>query len=174
MTIASVSPALIAAAICLALAQAAPAQSTNVQIQSVDEENQQEPVEVTSNQLTVDQNAGSALFTGDVVVVQGEIRINAPEMIVQYIMLPDGSVGTEVDTITATGGVLMVTPSEEAEADKAVYTLARDEVVMPGNVLLTQGPTTINGTRMGWDVTTGAGQMEGRVRTILQPGSEQQ
>ena len=89
-------------------------------------------------------------------------------------MLPDGSVGSEVDTITATGGVLMVTPSEEAEADEAVYTLALDEGVMTGNVLLTQGPNTINGTRMVWDVETGAGQMDGRVRTILQPESEEQ
>lgn len=174
MTLASALPALTAAMLVLAVAGPLSAQTTDVQIQSVDEENQEEPVEVTSNQLTVDQNAGSAVFTGDVVVVQGEIRINAPEMIVQYIIEPDGTVGTEVDTITATGGVLMVTPSEEAESDQAVYTLARDEVVMTGNVLLTQGPNTINGTRMVWDVTTGAGQMEGRVRTILQPGSEQQ
>ena len=174
MTLASALPALPAAMLVLAFAGPLSAQTTDVQIQSVDEENQEEPVEVTSNQLTVDQNAGSAVFTGDVVVVQGEIRINAPQMVVQYIIEPDGTVGTEVDTITATGGVLMVTPSEEAEADQAVYTLARDEVVMAGNVLLTQGPNTINGTRMVWDVTTGAGQMEGRVRTILQPGSEQQ
>ena len=147
------------------------AQATGVQLESVENQNEDEPVEVTSNQLSVDQIKGTAFFSGDVVVVQGEIRINAPEMTVQYVILEDGSVGNEVDTITATGGVLMVTPTEEAESDHAVYTPARDEVVMTGDVLLTQGRNSINGTRLTVDMITGAGQMEGRVRTILQPGA---
>lgn len=146
-------------------------QGTGVQLQSV-EENQDEPVEVTSDMLTVDQLKGTALFTGDVVVIQGEVRLNAPEMLVQYIILPDGTVGSEVDTITASGGVIMVTPTEEAASEEAVYTPARDEVVMTGDVLLTQGPNTLNGRRLVFDVETGQGQMEGRVRTVLQPGSD--
>lgn len=168
--------AVLVALFCVCAVSAGPAtaQATDVQLESVDGDSGDEPVEVTSNQLAVDQLAGTALFTGDVVVVQGEIRINAPEMLVQYITLPDGSIGEEVDTITATGGVLMVTPTEEAESDMAVYTPARDEVVMTGNVLLTQGPNTVNGTRLTVDVNTGSGQMDGRVRTILQPGSDPQ
>ncbi|MEM1363202.1 MAG: lipopolysaccharide transport periplasmic protein LptA [Pseudomonadota bacterium] len=155
----------------LVWAGAALSQGTGIQLQSV-EENQQEPVEVTSDLLTVDQLKGTALFTGDVIVIQGEIRLNAPEMLVQYIILPDGTVGSEVDTITASGGVIMVTPTEEAASEEAVYTPAREEVVMTGDVLLTQGPNTLNGARLVFDVETGQGQMEGRVRTVLQPGSD--
>ncbi|MCV6597191.1 MAG: lipopolysaccharide transport periplasmic protein LptA [Mangrovicoccus sp.] len=173
MTLALLSRAAPAALLTLMLWPAAvQSQGTDVRLNSVDQESRDAPVEVISNQLEVDQLAGTALFTGDVVVTQGEIRINAPEMLVQYIMLPDGSVSSEVDTITANGGVLMVTPTEEAESDDAVYTPARDEVVMTGNVLLTQGPNTVNGTRLTVDVTTGEGRMEGRVRTVLQPGSD--
>lgn len=172
MTSISFRAGLASLALLSVLAGPLSAQGTGVQLGGVDAQEQDEPVEVTANQLTVDQNAGSAVFSGDVVVVQGEIRINAPEMTVQYLLQPDGTVGSTVDTITATGGVLMVTPTEQATADRAVYTPARDEVVMTGDVLLTQGPNTINGTRMVWDVTSGAGRMEGRVRSILQPQGE--
>lgn len=130
------------------------------------------PVEVTSDQLQVDQVAGTALFSGDVLVIQGELRLAAPEILIAYIRLPDGSVGSEVDTITASGGVVMVTPDEAAEAEQAVYSPIREEVVMTGNVLLTQGPNTLSGSRLVIDLVTGSGKMDGRVRTVLTPGSE--
>lgn len=148
------------------------AQSTGVQFGGLDDANSNAPVEVTSDQLQVDQLAGTALFTGDVLVIQGELRLAAPEILVEYTRLPDGGVGNEVDTITARGGVVMVTPEEAAESEEAVYSPIKEEVIMTGDVLLTQGNNTLNGARLVIDLVSGSGKMDGRVRTVLTPGSE--
>lgn len=148
------------------------AQSTGIQFGGLNPDDSDAPVEVTSDQLEVDQVAGTALFSGDVLVIQGELRLAAPKILVTYTRLPDGSVGSDVDTITASGGVLMVTPEEAAEAQEAVYSPIKEEVIMTGDVLLTQGPNTLNGARLVIDLVTGSGKMDGRVRTVLTPGSE--
>lgn len=132
------------------------------------------PVEVTADMLDLDQTAGTANFTGNVVVTQGEMKLTAPEILVEYAMTPEGELGDDVERITATGGVLMVTPTEAAEAQQAVYSPLKNEVVMTGEVLLTQGPNTLAGERLVVDLTTGVGQVEGRVRTILQTGGTEE
>jgi len=133
--------------------------------------NSKEPVQITSNQLEVNQTAGTALFTGDVVVIQGDTRIGAPRILVEYVKAPDGTVTSTVDKITATGGVTMATPTEAAESSKAVYTPQNDMVTMTGDVLLTQGPNTLTGNQLVFNITTGVGQMDGRVRSVITPGS---
>ena len=160
---------------CLALALPAPAlaQGTGVSFGGGEGRDSNAPVEVTSDQLQLDQTAGTALFTGDVLVVQGGMRLAAPRILVEYARLPDGTVGSDVQRITASEGVTMATPTEAAEADSAVFTPGTDEVVMTGDVLLTQGPNTLNGSRLVIDLATGTGRMEGRVRTVITPGSSQ-
>jgi len=64
--------------------------------------------------------------------------------------------------------VVMVNGAEAAEGDKAVYTPVKYSVVMTGEVLLTQGPSTIAGDTLVVDLETGEGTMEGRVRTVFQ------
>lgn len=132
------------------------------------------PVEVAADNLAVDQTAGTAVFTGSVVVTQGEMRLSAPEIVVEYARNPDGTLGTEVARITANGGVMMVTPTEAAEAQTATYVPSESAVVMDGDVVLTQGGNTLAGQRLTVDLVTGTGRVEGRVRTILQPGAAEQ
>lgn len=158
--------------LCFALTGTAAAQG--VSFGGVPASNSDEPVEVTADRLEMDQNAGTALFTGNVLVVQAAMRLTAPRILVEYIRLPDGTLGNGVERITATGGVTMVTPTEAAESTEAVYQPLRDEIVMTGDVLLTQGPNTLSGSRLVIDLATSTGQMDGRVRTILVPGTEPQ
>lgn len=127
------------------------------------------PVEVTSDLLEVNQVAGTAIFTGNVVVVQGPMRLAAAKIDVIYARAPDGTVDTStVDHMTATGGVTMTTGTEAAESQEAIYRPVQGEVVMTGNVLLTQGGNTIAGPKLTVNLDSGTGVMEGRVKTILQ------
>lgn len=123
------------------------------------------PVEVTSDSLAVDQSTGVATFTGNVVVVQGEMTITAETGRVEY--LPDGQ---GISKVFFDGGVTFVSPTDAAEADAAVYTIASGEVVMTGDVLLTQGQTTISGNKLIYNLDAGTGNMEGRVQTVFVPG----
>ena len=43
-----------------------------------------QPVEVTADSLSVDQATGRAVFDGNVLVVQGEVRLSAGQIIVEY------------------------------------------------------------------------------------------
>lgn len=127
------------------------------------------PVEVTADSLNVNQADGTAVFTGNVLVVQGGLRMQAATIRVGYA--PDDR--TKIQTMTATGGVTLVSPTEAAESKEAVYDVAGGSVVMTGDVLLKQGQNVMSGQKLTVDLRSGTGQMDGRVKTILQPGSAQ-
>lgn len=125
------------------------------------------PVEVTANSMTVDQASGSAVFSGDVVIGQGEMRLSGQEVRVDY------SSNGQITKVHVTGGVTLVNAGEAAEAREAVYTIDDGQVVMSGNVILTQGNNALSGQRLVVNLTAGTGRMEGRVKTIFQPQSNQ-
>ena len=132
------------------------------------------PVEVTADKLDIARAEGTALFTGNVVAIQGDMRLNADWVLVEYVLLPDGTLGDDIETITARDNVLLVTPEEAAEGDEAVYTPLTNTIVMVGDVLLTQGGNTVAGDRLVVDLETGIGEVQCRVRTVLQPAEPAQ
>ena len=147
------------------------AQGTNVALGGA-QPDPDAPVEITSETLNVDRNAGTALFEGDVLVVQGQLRLTSDEVFVSYV--EDTETGkTAVEEIIATGNVVMVNGAEAAEGEKAVYSPITNSVVMTGEVLLTQGPSTIAGDTLVVNLATGEGVMEGRVRTVFQSGNSE-
>ena len=125
------------------------------------------PVEVTSDNLSVDQVSGGAVFTGNVLVKQGDIRMTAGTINVEYA---EGGQG--IQRLHATGGVTLVSPTDAAEANEAVYTIDSGNVVMTGNVLLTQGLAAISGQKLTVNLKDGTGVMSGGVKTIFTPNAK--
>lgn len=123
------------------------------------------PVEVTADSLSVNQADGTAVFSGNVVVGQGEMRLQAATVQVEY-----GADRSKISRLHASGGVTLASPTEAAEASDAVYDVTTGRLVMTGDVLLTQGASVMSGQKLDVDLKTGVGRMDGRVRTILQPG----
>lgn len=124
------------------------------------------PVEVTADSLSVNQADGSATFSGNVVIGQGAMRLSAATVRVEY-----GAEGqNRIERLHASGGVTLVSEADAAEAREAVYTIATGEIVLTGDVLLTQGANVMAGQKLTVDLKSGTGAMDGRVRTILQPG----
>jgi len=156
-------------AIVAALLLAAPvvAQGANVSFGTEDHDSSQ-PVEVTSDRLDIDQTGGTATFSGNVVVVQGELTLSADSVRVEYGQTEP----REIERIFAFDNVTLVSPTEAAEGDEAVYEMATRSVVMTGNVLLTQALNAVSGDRLTIDLDTGTGVVEGRVRTVLRSGSD--
>lgn len=124
------------------------------------------PVEVTADQLSVSQTDGSAVFTGNVLVIQGDMRLSAGAVTVIY---RSGDRG-RIESLLATGDVMLVSGADAAEAQEALYTVENGIVEMSGAVLLTQGQNVISGEKLVVDLASGTGRMDGRVRTILNPG----
>ena len=122
------------------------------------------PVTLDADTLAINNADGSARFTGNVVVAQGEMRLTAGEVQVEY--LPDGG---GIKTLHATGGVTLINAGDAAEAKEALYTIDTGNVVMTGDVLLTQGANAISGQKLVLNLKDGTGVMEGRVQTVFTP-----
>lgn len=123
------------------------------------------PVEVKAESLTVNQTDGSATFTGNVLVGQGEMRLAAQTVRVEY-----AADGKSIAKLHATGGVTLASPTDAAESNEAVYAVDAGTVLMTGNVLLTQGASAIAGQKLLIDLKAGTGRMEGGVSTVFSPG----
>lgn len=158
------SPFRALALAALLLPATAAAQTTEVQLGGI-RTDPDAPVEITADRLEADQNAGLAIFTGDVVMIQGPMRLTAPRVEVFYAT--DGS--GDMDRAHATGGVTMTSGEDAAEGQEAVYTIADGVVVMTGDVLLLQQGQTIAGQRFTANLDDGTGVMEGRVAVVIPP-----
>lgn len=123
------------------------------------------PVEVSAESLSVDQDTGKAVFSGNVVVGQGTLRLSAARVEIVY-----GESSGEIDSLTATGGVTFVTETEAAEAQNADYDIASGLLVLTGDVLLTQGASAISADRMRVELESGNAELTGNVRTVFQQG----
>lgn len=125
------------------------------------------PVEVTADSLTVDQDSGKAVFAGNVLVVQGDIRIGAASVEVFY-----DAEGSAITRLMATGGVTFATATEAAESANADYDLASGTLVLTGDVLLKQGNAALSADTMTVNLNDGTATLEGRVRTTFLPESQ--
>lgn len=125
------------------------------------------PVEVSADNLSVDQNSGHAVFSGNVVIGQGEMRLSAEEVTVEYADAEQN----KIKSFRAKNEVTLVSGKDAAEANEAVYEVASGEVVLTGNVILVQGENVLTGDKVRIDLNTGTANVDGRVRTILQTGN---
>lgn len=152
-------------AFAVGLPLSAAAQGASIALGSSDFDTGQ-PVEVSADTLSVDQGSGEAVFDGNVLVVQGDVRMSAGRITVVYGKDSEGN-ASGIESLLADGGVTFVTATDAAEASEAVYAVAEGVVTLSGNVLLTQGANAISGEQLVIDLESGAGRMEGRVRTIF-------
>jgi lipopolysaccharide export system protein LptA len=126
-----------------------------------------QPVEVTADNLSVDQETGTAIFTGNVLIGQGEMRLSAARVLVVYRAETQG-----IARLEATGGVTLVSGPDAAESQRADYDIDDGTIVMTGNVLLAQGNSALSADKMSVRLSDGTAQMSGRVKTILQTGAD--
>ena len=125
------------------------------------------PVEVTSEQLSVDQKTGVATFTGKVVIVQGQMRLAADRVTVTYAQGDK----RRISAMHAEGNVTMVSGEDAAESRAADYDVESGNVVLTGDVLMTQTGNVVAGEKVVVNLATGTAQASGRVRSVLQPGT---
>lgn len=100
----------------------------------------QQPVEITADLFTVDENVQEAVFTGNVVVVHPSVKVWADKVVATY-----GEGGTtDIETFEATGAVRLETPEQIATGDRAVFTPGDQLLRLTGNVQVTNSGGTID------------------------------
>jgi len=96
-----------------------------------------EPLQISSTELTIHQDLGTALFLGKVTVVQGTLSMSSNLLLVEYLIV-DGQISSTMKTVTATGNVLLITDTQDARADEMVFDVLLNTTTMKGNVSIKQ------------------------------------
>ncbi|MBX9880931.1 MAG: OstA family protein [Sphingomonas sp.] len=118
------------------------------------------PVDVAADRAEVQDKAARAVLTGNVVVRQAEMTVNADRMTLAYTgRIVDGS--QQISRIDAAGSVVVTRPDQVARSQFAIYDLNRRVVTMVGNVRLVQNGNTSNGGRLTLNLDTNRAVLDG-------------
>lgn len=127
------------------------------------------PIEISSDKLDVLQAEHKAIFTGNVIAIQGTTNMRAAQMTVFYrggddSAAPSPTQGQGIYRIEAEGSVVFTTPTETALGDKAIYNVDTDTIdLVGGNVTLTRGQNILQGTKLNYNMATSRSILTGGV-----------
>jgi lipopolysaccharide export system protein LptA len=155
------------------------------------------PVDISADQLDVQNQKCMAIYTGDAEALQDTSRLRANTINIYYKPLPShaaaeggkdsaGGPGSQscggLDRMEADGQVYYVTPNQIVKGDHGVYTKDDKTIIVTGDVVIAQGKNVTAGTRLVINTDTGIATMvsdvkgrgkAGRVRTVVYPNQSQ-
>lgn len=157
--------------------------------------NSKEPIQIDADRLEVFSKEQRAVYTGNVVAVQGDTTIKSAAMIVFYDRQQDraaaggaqaqqaassgaqGEGGTQLRRVEAKGGVTVISKDQVATGNDGVFDRASNKIVLTGNVALSQGDNVTKGEKLIYDTETGVALVEsgpsaGRVKGFFVPGDD--
>jgi len=149
--------------------------------------NSKEPIKVDANSLEVFDKESRAVYTGDVVVVQGQTTMRCSTMVVFYAQArgnnaasspnpaaPSGQ--TSIRQIDCAGPVSLLSGTQSATSEKLVYEAEKDIVTLTGKVVIADCENVQRGERAVYDVKTGRATVDagprGRVQGVFTPGGD--
>ena len=103
---------------------------------------EQVPTVITSESLTADNKAKTALFTGSVVAKKADSTIYADRMLVYY---SEGGSGSNIDKIEADGNVKLVRGDRVVTSGKMVYYAGTDKDKTDERAIFTESPRAAEG-----------------------------
>ena len=133
---------------------------------------QRAPVDVTSDQLYVNDTAKTALFMGKVVAVQGDSTLKAPELHVTYEGAPaaditggasakqPGDSARLARLVAKDGTVVTIGSDRRVASDQADFDAKADTALFTGNVLVNQQRNVLQGKRLFIDRKAGNSRLE--------------
>ncbi len=129
------------------------------------------PVNIDSDRIEVQDKQDRAVFVGKVHAVQGDMTLDAGRMTVSYSKAKAAGGDPQIDRIDASGGVVVVDPSERATGNFGIYDLNRRIITLIGNVHLTRAGNTVNGARAVMDLNSGRSTVDGSAIAGGGPGT---
>jgi len=181
---------------------AAPATPDPLKAQMSEKYDTKLPIEISADNLEVLQHENKAIFRGNVIAVQGKIRLKSDVMIIHYkekggtptpapvkpasAPATDSGVAGSITLIEVEGNVFAATPEESAKGDKGDYVVADKLLHLYGkNVVLTRDKNILKGTELVYNLETGRSVLtdngtevgegnKGRVRGVFVPADKPQ
>lgn len=147
-----------------------------------------EPVKIEANSLEIHDKDRYAIFSGNVVVQQGDSTMRSRELKVHYegslrgnqkgekseksekgasaaAKAPSGQTVTNdpaqrIRRLEALGGVIITSKDQKATGDTGVFDMPTNTATITGNVIITQGPNVMRAEKLIVDLKTGYSRME--------------
>ncbi len=109
------------------------------------------PIEVEANSVEIIEDSGKSIYKGNVVLIQGSIRIDADKVtVIQH--------ETKSDQIKAEGRPVRITQKSndgkkpiKGRSSRMEYDVDSDMLYLIGNAVLTQGKDTFKSDRIAYD-----------------------
>jgi len=122
------------------------------------------PVRIEADQLEVFDADKTAVFSGNVIVRQGDTSMRTAQLKVFYsgdgLVSEGASSGQRVSRLEATGKVLINAKGQTATGDWAVFEMDTQLVTLGGNVVLSQGKNVLRGTELVVNLETGQSRQD--------------
>lgn len=150
--------------------------------------NRDQPVRVEAASLEVRDRDRTAVFTGNVVVQQGDTTMRSKQLVIHYNLDADkgqdkgqakgqaakgqadksqaaktateGVAPRQIERLEASGGVIVNTREQTATGDNGLFEMKKNTVTLSGNVVLMQGPNVLRGERLVVDLNSGVSRIE--------------
>jgi len=140
-----------------------------------------QPIQIESDRLEIREQQGTALFTGNVKVVQGETVMQSGEMTVYYVgeSADNAAEGPDtIDRIEVADKVFVQSGTQQATGDTGSFDMISEVLVLSGEqVVLSDGGNVFVGCKLTVRMRDGEAQLEscgtGRVEIMLDPKSRQ-
>jgi lipopolysaccharide export system protein LptA len=146
------------------------------------------PISIDADKLNYFEKEGRAIYDGHVVVVQGDTRLTCSKLTIfmetssQAQAKPAAAAApaaradasSRLKHMDCAGPVNVRSKTQTATADSGAYDKGRNEVVLSGHVVLTDGRNVTRGDRLVYDLATGQAAVQGgasRVHGLFLPGS---
>ncbi len=123
------------------------------------------PINISSDTFQADLNGKTGTWQGNVVVIQGDMKLRANQVHMS-------TVNGKADKVLASGNVVVDSPrSGTATGDNGVYSVGPRTVLMTGNVVLKKGKDVMRGAQLTVNLVNGQAVLGGGVKGST-PGAQ--
>jgi lipopolysaccharide export system protein LptA len=141
-----------------------------------------EPINVAADKLDYFDKEQKAIYTGNVIVIQGDTRLNASVLTIFFDRKPNatgaaaapGGANSGLRRMEGKGPITITSKDQVGTGDALVYDKPTNKFNLIGNVALSQGENVTRGDQLTYDLSTGQAVVssKGRVHTLIVPGDE--
>ncbi|PPQ26020.1 lipopolysaccharide transport periplasmic protein LptA [Rhodoblastus sphagnicola] len=143
--------------------------------------NSKEPINIAADKLDYFDKEQKAIYSGNVVVVQGDTRLNASVLTILFDRKGaatktsgQNAANSQLRSMKGDGPITIVNKDQVGVGDALFYDKTKNKFSLSGNVSLSQGENITKGDELVYDLQSGQAVVssKGRVKSRIVPGDK--
>jgi lipopolysaccharide export system protein LptA len=130
----------------------------SAQVSALRNHNSKAPFDLSADRFEVRDKEGTTLFTGNVVAIQGKMKLVSDRARAFYTR---ANTKVTIRRVDAQGAVKLTSPSETVSAAWGIYDLDSQQITLGGDVTLMRGSDVIRGQRLELNLRSGITTLDG-------------